>query len=353
MDAKQADLTQAITEYVSRSLPAGALQMQFDFTARQWGKGRVVWNGWGDFSPYPPPSGSSYVKQDPLWPIEAAEDYALAVSARMMLWAAAREAGAAVKVSTEKPGEAAVAVTSKAADSVACVLRNDWGTTLQSRQLNATGGTVKLPDLPAGTYLVDALALRKDAKLEWASAVLTVSSPIHVTAITLDAETYRPFDSVSAAVTVAADQGGPAACDLLAQLTDAHGRLIDAATRPIALDGGKASATFLLSLGPTVTGRHTVRATVLVGGRARHSADTWFTAVDREMDCENFNAFMLILGGRMTNRYYLEYLRSKGLTAPRDHCQAADQRADCHAPQPRGGRQPGRRVLARDDGQAR
>ena len=318
LDSKD-DPTKELTEYVTRAVPVKALGIQLDFAARVWGKGRVVWMAWGDFSPYPPFRESSWKNTKPPQPCDAAEDYALATSSRVMLWAAKRDSVFSVRTSVYRIDEISVYLPPKPdVDSVQVILRNEAGAILHTMGVKPMKEQrVSLPTLPETTYAVDAFAIRNDLRIEWASVVLNNGfvppSPI---TITIDKETYRPFETVTGTVLYdGRNWARPAKGEVQLQLADTNGRIVDAASQPIQLGSGNATAQFALRPGPPFTAKHTVRATMICKGQAVDSASTWFTVDTRSRDADTFHAFTLIDSSRTANRFYIEYLKSKGLTA--------------------------------------
>jgi len=167
-------------------------------------------------------------------------EYYHSLLARCMLWAARREPQTRIAAIAVEPPEAMQGgdrpelrlAVEGAAGALHGELRlvDEFGRVAHSAEVEVAAGESIFPlpeGLSGGLYLVDLILRDGDgATVDWGSASFTVVPRIEVTELTLPDEIYRGGDTVEAVAMLAAIEPAPAQTELVASLTDAHGRVM-------------------------------------------------------------------------------------------------------------------------------
>jgi hypothetical protein len=265
-----------------------------------FGKGRVVVLNYQEEVPSNESSGAGWPCFTPQWnkdepvrswsPLETlppqewvAYEYYQALVIRAVRWAAHKDSpvrlGAITLPATLAWGEkgtASVAVANAPAGAkVRAVVRHAevyTRVTPLPTHSAATQVLFSLPNLLAGTYILDLWVVEADGKTvhTWGSAPFTVNADFSWGAVTFDKVQYEPNDAVTA--TVALPRALQSGEKIVASLWDNYNRKIGSTTADV--NGMTATVTF--PAWTPVTILHRLRVELLRGGKTASSSDTSF-----------------------------------------------------------------------------
>ncbi|MGD1001340.1 MAG: beta-galactosidase trimerization domain-containing protein [Candidatus Brocadiia bacterium] len=246
--------------------------------AGQFGKGRVVFLGFPAEAAknsllFSPTGGGLATLNDPQ------REAACSLLAQSLLWASRRATGVSVSLpenltlKSERMPEGPVL----AGISGPGVQWMDWYVqpagdappVSEGREYFKEPGTqaeLNLPHLPAGQYILHAIARDADrASLAWTSAALTITCDSGLK-VEFNQPQYGPGDSASVTVEVTKAAGHEPS--LQCSLTDASGRLMATETRALAAGSGAETMRFTFPMNLAVAKTALARATLFEGDRA-------------------------------------------------------------------------------------
>ena len=277
--------------------------------AGQFGKGRVVFLGFPAEAAknsllFSPTGGGLAALNDPQ------REAACSVLARALLWASRRATGVSISLpesltikSEQTPGEPISVEIS--GFGVECI---DWyiqpvadepPAAAGREQLSAPGthAAVSPPHLPAGQYIVHAIARDADrASLAWTSAKLAVTCDSTLN-VEFNRPQYGPRDSAEVSVELMKAAGSGLSLQCQCSLTDAFGRLMATETRPLAAGSGAETMRFNFPLNLTVAKTAIARATLFQGDTVLDRAEAAALVSGPETGSGERNFLYYIAGG--------------------------------------------------------
>ncbi len=284
------------------------------------GEGRVValgyntsWQGPGTYSTGLTPWVQFAPTRFAYW------EYHHALLAKSMIFAAGREPQAAISSLAVEPAEPTQAQAPKlrlalAADPgepLAGELRlvNEFGDVLSTDPVEVASAEAALPlpeGLPGGRYLADLILRDADgAAVDFGSATFTVSPRIEVVELAVPDEIYRAGDTVEASVMLTAIQPAPAQAELVATLTDTHGRAIARSSQQAQSSG---AATVSLELPEPLTTLATLRVEVRDGDAVLDAAEADVLMMPKWWYDREWEPWLDTMWGGPAGAYSREYL---------------------------------------------
>ena len=248
-------------------------------------------------------------------------DYAFALLAKSITWAAARELEARLELTIAAPATALTCVPinagllkycwearapqtviartdlpqaqasatltggqSGAAARVAWTLRDLTGKTWRADETALAAdqtAALKLSLLPRGTYLLDARVFdRSDRVLAFASKSFRVESAVFVTAVTTEKDRYNPGETIAGGAAFSQALAEGQAAEVLA--VDTWQRIV--ARQPAVLAADRASATYAIPVSQALSRLWDIRCEVRDAAGAVDSASTWVGLPDWTFD---------------------------------------------------------------------
>lgn len=268
-------------------------------SAYRLGKGRGVWfrHGAGSLSAAPAYSVRALAEYD----------YRMLLIGRAALWAASREGTMALESVAGGAGAPEFTLRASAGERLEarveielCRASDGQRTPLGKAEVALPPGElasvpVKLPNLRAGDYYVDAVAKSKRGTEAFAAAAFTVDSPFGVAELKLD----RPFVEVGETIHGTASLRGdlPPGAVLRVRFRDSYDRILD--QHDVALSPGQSEVP--LSYGATALATNWMRAeaVLLAGDREVEQKEAPFLVPKRRHNQHNFvmwDAPMDVLG---------------------------------------------------------
>ncbi len=234
---------------------------KYPLVAEKWlGEGRILtlgyntsWQGPGSYSNGITPWIQFAPVRFAYW------EYYHGLLAKSMIWAAGRVPETAIASISVAPAEVTGGSDAPALELALAgdpgelegdlTLIDEFGEVHGTEEVLVDAAQSRFPlpqDLPGGRYLVDVILRDRDrAVVDFGSATFTVMPQVEITELTVPDEIYRGGDTVEATATFEAIEPAPAQVELVASLTDAHGRMIARSSQQVATS---AEATIPLEL---------------------------------------------------------------------------------------------------------